>query len=175
MPVDRDLYETVRALLDFDSMTGIFRWKARSEPRFRRSGCVAGRRDKDGYVVIRLAGKNHRAHRLAWLYIYGEWPTDEIDHVNGVVSDNAILNLREASRSQNRANSVTPRNNRSGYKGVVCVRSGSRGKKWRAQIKIDGRMRYLGWFDDGESAHAAYCEAAQRCFSAFACSGRRGG
>lgn len=96
------------------------------------------------------------AHRLAWLYVYGEWPDAEIDHINGNTGDNRISNLRPATRAQNGANRGRQTNNASGVKGVCWhAQSG----KWRAMIRISGKSRHLGLFNDIGAAAAAYARA----------------
>lgn len=83
--------ERLRELLDYDPETGVFRWK---EPRRKcRVGEVAGSLRKDGYVKIQVDGRFYQAHRLAWLCVYGVWPS-AIDHIDGNRANNAIANLR---------------------------------------------------------------------------------
>ena len=167
--------ERLREKLDYDSANGLFRWRAGSSRRFFRGGEIAGRPDKDGYVCIRVANRTYRAATLAWFYVYGKWPSDELDHINGIPADNSIANLREATRGQQRANSRIARNNTSGFKGVTRVLYGKQGYKWRAQLGGKERTVYLGFFDNPEDAHVAYLEAASQKYGEFAFSGNRGG
>jgi hypothetical protein len=95
--------------------------------------------------------------------VYGRWPAEQIDHVNGVKGDNRIANLREATPTQNVANTLARRNNKCGKKGVVLARG-----KWQAQIYPNGRQIKLGSFNSAEEAHAAYCSAARIYFGEFA-------
>jgi hypothetical protein len=143
-------------LLHYDPESGI--WKRISNGR--RIGSVDGTRS--GYVIISLFGKCYRAHRLAWFYMTGRWPR-QIDHRDRVRSNNKRTNLREASQSQNNANSIRP--NKSGYKGVTWCRSS---KKWRAVIKINKKNKILGYKTTPEAAHALYCAAAKEHFGEFA-------
>ena len=106
--------------------------------------------------------KFYYGHRLAWFLHYGEWPTGEIDHVNGNPSDNRIANLRIATRLQQAANA---RKRRAGLKGAFRFK---RGPKWTAQIRHDGVKHHLGVFEDERTAHEAYCEAARRLNGEFA-------
>src|SRR5688572_7616140 len=110
-------HEALRKDLDYDTDTGIFRWK-RCVARRIKPGDVAGYRDSDGYVNLKWHGRQYRLHRLAWFYTYGRWPEGEIDHVNMLRDDNRLCNLREATQSQNAGNRRAYANNTSGYKGV---------------------------------------------------------
>jgi hypothetical protein len=111
-----------------------------------------------------LDGQKYRAHHLAWLYMTGEW-CRELDHRDCNRSNNAFSNLRAASRSQNGANSLRPRRNTSGFKGVFWHEEA---QKWRAMIRKDYKLKHLGMFGTKEDAAAAYARAAQTYFGAFA-------
>lgn len=117
----------------------------------------------DRYVKIRIDHVLYSAHRLAWLYVYGEWPLDQIDHINNDKTDNRICNLRLATQSENIVNRRAQSNNSSGRKGVT--RSG---KRWSASIRSNGHRYHLGTFDTVDDAHAAYSEAACRLHGEFA-------
>lgn len=150
--------ETLRALLDYDPETGVF------TNRFRRShrapkGCAVGGRNGPGYTLIRLNGRTYLAHRLAWLWVHGRWPADQLDHINGIRNDNRISNLREACNAQNCANRRVHKNNRIGVKGVFELPSGNFGAKVRDV--------YLGSFATEQEAHDAYCAAAAKEFGAY--------
>lgn len=124
----------------------------------RRAGTVAGTTTKDGYVVVGIGNRLFKAHRLIWLWVTGSWPTQLIDHVNGIKSDNRFSNLRDVSVAVNLQNSHRPRrNNKSGYLGVFKDATRPR---WGAKF----RGQHLGWFSTPELAHDAY-SAAKR----FAC------
>jgi hypothetical protein len=135
--------EAVRAALTYCPDTGLFK---------RRDGSVAGDVKPTGYRYIGVCGQRYRAHRLAWFYMYGEWPKGEIDHINRNRDDNRIDNLRDVSRSLNCKNTALRRDNTSGRKGIYWY--GDR-LMWRASISIDGRLKHLGWFDTKEKAIAA--------------------
>jgi hypothetical protein len=151
--------EYLKSALDYDRATGVFTWRKRSDmPRkwnAKHSGKLAGCVDDLGYIKISLRNKRYRGHRLAWLYIHGAWPKDLIDHINTDRSDNRIVNLREATKSQNAVNSRRPSNNTSGFKGVVYSKQH---QKWIAQTAVGGKHIHLGLFDDAENAHVRYCD-----------------
>jgi hypothetical protein len=149
--------EGLRELMEYDPETGIFTWRAGM-----RSGKAAGGSRSDGYCYVNV-GRRYFVHRLAFLYVYGRWPADDVDHIDGNPSNNAIANLREATRSQNHQNKRSRRNTSSGLKGVTW-----QGRKWVARIKRDGRNDYLGSFKTAEEAHAAYCAAAKEAYGEFA-------
>jgi hypothetical protein len=92
--------EYLRQLLSYDPDTGLFRWRV--QLGFRgKVGAVAGTTHSKGYRQIRIDGRIYRAHRLAWLYIHGEWPSGGLDHIDGNPANNAIANLRPATQQQN--------------------------------------------------------------------------
>lgn len=144
----------LKELLHYCPDTGVFTWqRARQGVRV---GCVAGGIGGEGYRSIRVDGRNYLAHRLAWLYVYGEWPKDQIDHINGVKDDNRIANLREATNAENNQNLAMRSSNKSGFVGVHWH---SRDRKWHANIRINMKRKFLGRFNTPESAHAAYLAA----------------
>lgn len=162
--------EHLRELLDYDPYTGLFRWKIASKQTPWLSGQVAGFIEQQGYWIIVIDRQIYKAHRLAWLYVYGEWPKNQIDHVNGNRSDNRLENLRAATQAQNQQNVGLTRRNNSGYKGVHWKSSH---KKWCAQIRRDGHRVNLGHFDTAELAAAAYEQASKQMHGDFAFSNRR--
>lgn len=154
----------VRQILDYDPETGIFVWRVKRNNRIP-AGSVAGRDNGLGYIRIGINGRNYKAHRLAWLITYGQWPSKHIDHIDGNRANNMISNLREASVSQNSMNRKLSIINTSGYKGVYWH---TQVYKWQARIMIHGKAKHLGLFDTAEEAHAAYCLAADRLHGEFA-------
>ncbi len=112
-----------------------------------------------------VAGKMYKAHRLAWFYMTGEWPPDQIDHIDGDRDNNRLVNLRKATNAQNGANARLSKNNSSGFKGVSFDTSVGR---WRASIRRNRQLHYLGFFNTPEEAHAAYASAAVQLFGEFA-------
>lgn len=149
--------ERVRELLDYDPSTGEFRWRvSRGCGGGARAGDIAGSNDgTGGYWRIEIEQAAHYAHRLAWLYVYGEWPARFLDHRNEDKLDNRIANLRNATRAQNRQNITRPyRSNTSGYTGVRRFHH-----QWQAAISVDGKKYHLGTFNTAEEGHAAYLAA----------------
>jgi hypothetical protein len=146
--------EQLKAVLRYDPETGVFTWIAG-----HRAGTTAGRGGKrgyKGYLRIYIRGKDRAAHRLAWLYMTGEWPKEHIDHINGIRDDNRFANLREANCSENGQNFKRPAHNRSGYIGVHFLRASNR---WVSKIRINKVQVYLGSFKSPEEAMKAYLEA----------------
>jgi hypothetical protein len=143
-------------VLDYQPETGSFVWKVSYGPA--NKGDIAGRENNDGYIQIGVSGKRYQAHRLAWLYFYGRWPTGQIDHVNRSRSDNRILNLRECNQSENMQNRVTTTN----VSGVLGVVWNKKSKKWRAQITAYGKHYYLGVFSSIDDAQAARIAAQKQ-------------
>jgi len=110
--------ERLKHLLHYNPDTVVFTWLSKPSRRIN-SGSIAGRiKPKKGYVEIGISGRIYLAHRLAWLYIYGTWPKEQVDHINGIRNDNRIKNLRLATTSQNQWNKKMQKNNTSGIKGV---------------------------------------------------------
>jgi hypothetical protein len=147
--------DRLRELVDYNKDTGVFTW--RLSRKRARLGAKAGYTRGDGYVFIRIDKRLYRAHRLAWLWVYGEFPAIEVDHINRNPSDNSLANLREVNSSQNKQNTSIRRDNRSGYKGVYRH---SQTGRWVAQIAINGAAKHLGCFASPEDASAAYNNAA---------------
>lgn len=144
-----EFYEVVRSSLHYCPDSG----------EFTRAGLAAGGQDGLGYVRIRVDGNKYKAHRLAWLYVFGEWPVGMIDHINGIRSDNRLCNLRDVGRAANIQNQRRPRSdNTSGYLGVSLHRSG----KWKASIQANGKYVYLGLFVSKEDARDAYVQAKRK-------------
>lgn len=148
---DQDFIEFLDINVAYDQQTGLFSWKK------KRQGIVDGKfgnLEKTGYVRAKLLNKKHLAHRLAWFIVHKQWPEGQIDHINGNRSDNRIVNLRVVDQSGNSQNRrVKQRNNQSGYFGVHAS-----GTRWRAQIRIDKKLKHLGLFDTPELASMAYIE-----------------
>ncbi len=161
---------TLKQHLHYDPETGVFT-RLRADTNTVTIGEVAGgpwyRKAKpdDKYWVISIENIRYQAHRLAWLYMTGEWPEDKVDHWDHDGLNNRWKNLRAATHVENIRNSRIRSNNTSGYKGVSW--DVNRGK-WQVGIRYDGKRHALGRFDDKEEAIAAYAAAAKRIFGEFA-------
>lgn len=148
------------SLLEYDKETGVFTWKASNSNRIA-NGKVAGSVNDKGYLDIRVNNKLYRAHRLAWMYEYGEMPRGVIDHINGVRTDNRIVNLRDVNQIINGLNRHVDVISSSGCRGVTWCHAT---KKWRAKIQIDGKSKHLGRFDIISDAADAYQKAKEEYF-----------
>jgi hypothetical protein len=156
--------ERLRELLTYDPITGLFTWNV--DRSHARAGANAGWLDRTtGYVRIGIDGGHYHAHRLALLYVNGELPGAQVDHRNGVRTDNRFANLRPATSSQNRANSPRLARNTSGVKGVCWDKWR---KKWMARLQVAGQTRNLGRYISIDDAAAAYAKAANDHFGEFA-------
>lgn len=152
----------LKARILYNPETGEFQWVQGG--RFNRlAGKPAGYTDPDGYIQIRIDKKLYQAHRLAWLYMTGEWPPSGfVDHVSTVVTDNRWVNLRDATKKINQENRRRAgRNNKAGLLGVS-----PNGKRWAATINTtengERKHHYLGTFDTPDQAHQAYVEAKRK-------------
>jgi hypothetical protein len=156
--------DRLKEVLIYAPETGEFKWRVK--PRQRACSEIAGSRNPSGYIQICVDQQVYKAHRLAWFYVYGVWPTTpHLDHINGDRSDNRISNLREADFSQNQANSKVRATNKIGLKGVSFhPLSGL----WTARVVKGGKSAYCAYFKTPEEAHAAYKAAATRIFGEFA-------
>jgi hypothetical protein len=148
--------QKLKELLDYNPNTGEFVWKI---PCGQRApvGAIAGSYNQ-GYKFIKINGKKYSAHRLAWLYTHGQFPQNQLDHINRIRNDNRIDNLREVTNSENQQN-VTPRkDNISGIKGVEFHTAT---QKWQARIALNGKRIYLGLYNNIEDAIVARKQAEQ--------------
>lgn len=147
-------YEEVNEVLDYDEKTGLLKWSEKAFHTVR--GKIAGNINAGGYIELQCKCKRMYGHRVAWLLTNKEWPSGEIDHINGDRSDNRIENLRIVSSQQNSKNAKRHKGNSSGVTGVYWNK---RAKKWQAYICIDGKQTYLGIFDVLGDAKTARKEA----------------
>lgn len=157
--------EKLKRLLSYDPETGVF-VRLVSLNSKTRVGDIAGSIHKyKGYQIVTVDGAKYFGHRLAWLYMMGEWP-QEIDHINQVKHDNRFINLRLATRSENSLYRPLRKDSSSGVKGVSWH---SRVKKWTAQITYKGKNRHLGYFDTKEDAKEFVDLARDMLHGEFAC------
>lgn len=148
-------------LLHYEPETGAFTGIAARGTR--KAGHKAGSQHSDGYIYIQVAMKKYKAHRLAWLYMTGEWPVDHIDHINCIRFDNRWANLRDVTNAVNQQNRLNANisNMSTGLLGVSLTKV-SRSNPFQSQIKINGKQRHLGLFKTAELAHAAYVQAKRQ-------------
>lgn len=159
--------ERLKDLLSYDPATGCFAWRqtlGRHIVQGRAAGSVHQSRGKL-YLRIKIEGRKYMAHRLAWLFVHGVWPEAEIDHRNCNGLDNAIDNLREATRGENCWNAVRKVTNTSGVKGVYFD---DRLGKWRARVMAGRKNFDVGCFATVERAAAARTDVMTALHGAFA-------
>lgn len=153
--------DQLKSVLAYDSTTGVFTWTNPSSNRVKL-GDVAGNIEPTGYVGMVVNYGRYRAHRLAWLYVYGVMPDGEIDHMDGNKSNNAISNLRVVTSTQNKENTGLLRNNTSGVRGVYWDK---RRQKWMARVQHHNKWVFLGRFDSLSEAAKTVKEARCNMFT----------
>lgn len=148
--------EHLKSLLKYDQDTGIFTWRylAGSGGKYK-AGSIAGTKGRHGggYIEITILGQLFKAHRLAWLYMTGEFPKSQIDHINRDRADNRWSNLREATLQQNLKNKTCYKSNTTGCPGVTWHK---RIKKFQARISSDCKRIHLGYYENIHDAESVY-------------------
>lgn len=162
--MNRVTAQEARSLLAYDEATGLLTWKARPRHMFttaqscstwntRYAGKAAGcASSSTGYLVMSIHDRRELVHRVIWLIVTGEWPSEQIDHQDHCRTNNRWTNLRQVSHAENGRNQRLRRTNKSGAHGV---RQRSDTGKWTARIRIDGKTKNLGCFDTDLEAAAA--------------------
>jgi hypothetical protein len=149
-----DLHE----LLFYDPLTGVFTWSK------NRRGVITnkslGTDNGFGYLRITVLGKSYYAHRLAWLYVYGEFPKNQIDHINGNKNDNRIENLRDVSNFDNAQNKINATSKSKSQ--LLGVSWHKKANKWQAHICLYKIRKYLGLFETKELASQAYLKEREK-------------
>jgi len=164
--------DELRQMVDYCPHTGVFIWKV--SPLFSNSrnaqygGKIAGCIDAEGYLIVVIRRRNYKGHILAWYYMTGEWPAEQVDHRDTVRSNNSWENLRLATNQMNQFNKGPNKNNAVGIKGIYKVSDASRARPWKAKISKDGVKYHLGYFSTAEAAQAAYFTKAQQLAGEFA-------
>lgn len=157
-PSEAELAAIAREWLDYDSKTGHLFWKKKGRKAI--PGARAGTVGTHGYRQVYIGGKSHREHRICWLVVNGEFPSAELDHINGRKDDNRMENLRVVTRAENLQN-IHDAHARSSS-GVRGVRFDRRRGIWTAEIQAFGVKRFLGAFSDKGAAEEAYRAAKRR-------------
>lgn len=151
--------QRARERLSYDSTTGLLTWcsaRCKNDVGLEAGYC----RKNSNYRSVAIDGKSYLAHRLIWLIVYGEWPTEDIDHINGVRNDNRLSNLRAATRSENRQN--TKRAYKHSTHGFLGATLKKKSGLWEAKITVNGARFNLGLYSTPALASAAYVEAKRR-------------
>jgi hypothetical protein len=144
--------ERLKELLDYNPESGHFYWKVKSN-HFIKIGAQAGGINQKGYVIVGIEGARCYAHRVAWLFTYGKFPTAQVDHIDGDKSNNSITNLRLCTNAENHKNQGIRKTNTSGFKGVSWD---SKNESWFAQTTLINRHIFLGYYESPEEASIAY-------------------
>lgn len=156
--------ELLKEYLKYNPDNGLFTW-IKDYGKNIKSGIDAGCENSIGYIQIGIFGKKYLAHRLAWFYMNGTWPTECLDHIDRNRKNNTYSNLRLASYTNNAQNKKIQNNNTSGFKGIIKCNDGA---TFRSRIKVDGSVIHIGCFPTQEEAHIAYCFAALEYHKDFA-------
>ena len=153
--------ERLKNLLHYDLKTGEFKWRIAPNGRIF-VGQIAGSPSIEGYIKIKIDCVLYQASRLAWFYMTGEWPPEEVDHKNTINNDNRWDNLRLASRTLNAQNLRNARitNKSTGLLGVTRHNALSGG--FQARIRVGGKEKRLGTFPPASQAHEAYVIAKRQ-------------
>lgn len=156
--------EELKRFLSYDPLTGYFTWRMNRSRT--KKGTIAGTTGSDGYIYIVISRKHYVAHRLAWFYMTGEWPKEEIDHKNKQRADNVFDNLREATCSENKANAAVRTHSASQVKGVYF--DARRPKKpWQAYVTKNKKRTSIGYYATKEEAADARNKKAFELFGDF--------
>jgi hypothetical protein len=156
--------EELKTKLEYNSNTGNFHWLKSNFWKIK-PGDIAGTVSNKGYHYIRFGDTSIFSHRLAWLFSYGCFPDGVLDHINNNRLDNRLVNLRQATTSQNNMNKPVQANNLLQVKGVYFNKKRS---KFCATAKLNGKHKHLGYFSNLEKASEAYQIFAINNFKEFA-------
>lgn len=155
--------ELLKEFLKYYPETGIFIWNVQKGQRIK-AGDIAGTPQNRGSIVIKINGKQYLAHRLAWLYTHGEFPSRLIDHLDGDPSNNRLNNIRECTNSENLKNQSVSKRNTSGFKGVTFHKLSG---KWQAGARLNGKRIHLGLYNTPEEASKVYNDFAKEHHGKF--------
>jgi hypothetical protein len=147
----------LKETLFYNEETGLFIRLKRTSNCIKANQIACRLNSYNNYRQVTFLGKTYQAHRLAWFYVYGVWPTGQIDHINRNKFDNRLVNLRDCTLSENKQNSNMYKTNKTGFKGVF-----NKGNTYEAGIKVNGKRIYLGRFKEAKDAYQAYVCAAKK-------------
>lgn len=157
-------HSRLRELFDYDASTGEFIvLKRRARMTTQIGDRVGGSAQRNGYMRLSVDKREYMFHRLVWFWNHGRWPTEHIDHIDGDRKNNRIANLREATQSENNQNKKSAsRRSKSGLLGVFWI---EKQKHFIAVIRVNGKGKYLGAFQDPQIAYQRYLEAKRALHS----------
>lgn len=148
--------EEIRSIFHYDPVTGLFTYRVSRGPR--KAGDVSGTLSKDGRTVLNYLGQLYQAHRVAWVYMTGEWPKFEIDHRDSKPLNNAWSNLRDVTSTVNKQNMrEAPKSKK--YSPLLGAQWCAQIGRWKSSIRASGKLRHLGTFDTDVEASEAYLKA----------------
>ncbi len=154
-------HEMVRDQFDYDPIAGLLIRKSNGV-NGKYAGKPAGNIHSCGYRYVKIFGRLFRYSRVVWMWNYGSWPVNEVDHTDGAILNDRIENLRDATRAENTRNRIANRNSACSFKGVQ-LRRYPIGTRYIATIGVAGKVKYLGFFNTAEEAAKMY-DAAAMCF-----------
>ena len=143
--------ETVKKLFHYDAESGMLLWRngnGRNVKPWQQAKALNG----NGYCSVKIEKKNHPVHRIIWLYVYGHFPEQDIDHKNRIRNDNRLCNLRAVSRTDNCQNISLPSHNKSGHIGVSWFKNHN---CWTVYVKVNKKNKWLGYYKNLDDAIAA--------------------
>jgi len=143
--------ETIKKLFHYDAESGMLLWR-KGNNRNVKPWQEAKSSNGHGYYNVKIDGKSYLVHRLIWLYVYGNFPKEDIDHKNRIKNDNRLCNLRDVSRTDNCQNISLPNHNKSGHIGVSWFKSHN---CWTVYVKVDKKNKWLGNYKNLDDAIAA--------------------
>lgn len=156
----------LKSVLHYNPDTGVFTWLIPTS-RMGSPGSRAGRETSGGYRQIQIFGKLYAEHRLAWFYMTGNWPDEDVDHKIG--KSNVWSNLRLATKSQNNMNRRAQKNNKCGIKGVCW---NGHAKRWMGSVYLNKKRHHAGYFDSIEDAEKAVTELRAKLHGEFSCNAK---
>ena len=155
--------DALKSVLNYEPATGAWTWRVRRGGT-ANAGSPAGWLEKStGYIRIAVLGVKEYGHRLAFLYVEGEFPPNDVDHIDRDGSNCRWANLRHATTSQNLAYRVVKKSSRSGVRGIR-----KRGSVWEVRVNKDGTQVHRSLHQNKEDAAAAYASAAKTHHGDFA-------